>query len=175
MQADSGQHDDWPALLDGHIREKSEFYYHLAYGVLRSDEEAADVCQQAFLRAWERREQIRRRESLGKWLARVVMNESYGRLRQGQSEQRMRARRADASHDAPGHAELIERRDLVVSALKQLPEPIREVVTLRTMQGMSGNDVGELLEISRSDVSRRLHEGLEQLRRFLDDGQRPGD
>ena len=76
-----------------------------------------------------------------------------------------------ASKDNQEAAELTERRDLVLSALAQLPEPIRGVVTLRMMQEMSGNEVSELLGCSALDVSRRLHEGLDQLRRFLADGQ----
>ncbi len=100
------------------------------------------------------------------------MNESFCVLRRKQTEQQVLEDRAHwASEDNPEAAELTERRDLVLSALAQLPEPIRGVVTLRMMQEMSGNEVGELLGCSASDVSRRLHEGLDQLRRFLSDGQ----
>ncbi len=61
LMADSvgGDGDDWPALLDCHVRQQGRFYHRLAYGVLRSAEGAADVCQQAFLRAWEHRDHIR--------------------------------------------------------------------------------------------------------------------
>ena len=174
MQADNGQQNDWPTALDWHVREKGRFYHRLAYGVLRSAEEADDVCQQAFLRAWEHRERIRQQGAIGKWLARVVINESYRRLRQGRSEQRAREGRARPASDSPGPIELLERRDSVMAALAQLSEPIREVVTLRTMQGMSGNEVSALLGTSASDVSRRLHEGLDQLRRLLGNGQESG-
>ena len=100
------------------------------------------------------------------------MNESFCVLRRNQTEQRVLEDRVRwASKDNQEAAELTERRDLVLSALAQLPEPIRGVVTLRMMQEMSGNEVSELLGCSASDVSRRLHEGLDQLRRFLADGQ----
>jgi RNA polymerase sigma-70 factor, ECF subfamily len=174
MQPDGGQHEDWPALLDSHVREKRRFYQRLAYGVLHSAEDADDVCQQAFLQAWRRRGQIRQQGAIGKWLARVVINESYRRLRQGRSERRLLEGRVQTASDTPRAAELVERRDLVMTALAQLSEPIREVVTLRTMQGMSGNEVSVLLETSASDVSRRLHEGLDQLRKLLSDGQETG-
>ncbi len=173
MQADGERENDWPTVLDGHIREKERFYRRLAYGVLRSADDAADVCQQAFLRAWEQRDRIRRPGAIGAWLARVVINESYCFLRRGRSEQRMLEQRSHSVADVPGPAELAERRDMVMAALAQLSEPIREIVTLRTMQGMSGSEVSKLLEIHPSDVSRRLHDGLDQLRRILGDGQTP--
>ena len=100
------------------------------------------------------------------------MNESFYVLRRRRTEQQVLEDRAHwASDNHQGAAETADRRDLVLSALARLPEPIREVVTLRTMQGMSGNEVSELLGSSGSDVSRRLHEGLDRLRRLLTDGQ----
>ncbi len=172
MSGANGGDDDLPTLLDGHVRQHGRFYHGLAYGVLQSTEAAADVCQQAFLRAWENRDRIRDPRAMKGWLARVVINESFCVLRRRRTEQRVLEDRAHwASDNHQGVAEMAERRDLVLSALAQLPEPIREVVTLRTMQGMSGNEVSDLLGCSGSDVSRRLHEGLDRLRRFLADGQ----
>ncbi|MCX7425071.1 MAG: sigma-70 family RNA polymerase sigma factor [Planctomycetia bacterium] len=78
--------------------------------------------------------------------------------------------RSQTGGNEPGPAELAERRDLLMVALSQLPEAIREVVALRTMEGMTGNEVSGLLRINPSDVSRRLHEGLDRLREFLHDG-----
>jgi len=165
-----GEDKQWLSRLDSHVREHGRFYHRLAYGVLRSKENAADVCQQAFLRAWEQRERIRESGALRQWLARVVLNESFCLLRRSRTEQRMLTDRARAAEVASGPAELAERRDLALVALAQLPEAIREVVVLRLMQGMSGNEVSELLETSPWDISRRLHEGLERLREFLHDG-----
>src|SRR5205809_50456 len=53
--------------------------------------------------------------------------------------------------------------------LAALPESLRAVVTLRIMEGLSGNEVKDLLGYSASQVSRMLHEGLEQLRNVLTD------
>jgi RNA polymerase sigma factor (sigma-70 family) len=157
----------WPARLASHVRERAPFYHHLAYGVLRSNETAADVCQQAFLKAWQERDRIRDHGALGEWLVRVVLNESFCVLRRWRVEREAIAGRSPIVEDEPGPAESIERRDLLMVALARLPEPIREVVVLRTMKGMSGNEVSDLLRISASDVSRRLHEGLDQLREIL--------
>ena len=164
------QDDQWSGRLDSHVRERGRFYHRLAYGVLWSNETAADVCQQAFLQAWQQRDRIRDRDAIEEWLVRVVLNESFCVLRRNRLERKALAKRNRTDGDGAGPAELAERRDLVVAALSQLPEPIREVVVLRTMEGMSGNEVSGLLRINPSDVSRRLHEGLDRLRKFLRDG-----
>ena len=62
-------------------------------------------------------------------------------------------------------------RSTLEEALLTLPEPTRLVVVLRTMDGLSGNEVSELLDYSPSEVSRRFHEGLERLRGLLVDGK----
>jgi RNA polymerase sigma factor (sigma-70 family) len=168
----AGGSDNQPlGQLDSHIRQHGRFYHRLAFGVLRSHQNAADVCQQAFLRAWEKREKIRDWAALGKWLARVVLNESFCLLRRSRTERRVLCDHAQAAAGAAGNAELAERRDAVLAALAQLPEPVREVVALRMIEGMSGNEVSVLLGTSPSDVSRRLHEGLDRLREFLRDGE----
>ena len=170
LQSAGGVEDDWATLLDSHVRQYGRFYHRLAYGVLQSTEAAADVCQQAFLRAWQHRDRIREPRAMRSWLARVVMNESFYVLRRRRTERQVLEDRAHSATDnTHGAVESTDRRDLVLSALARLPEPIREVVTLRTMQEMSGNEVSELLGSSAADVSRRLHEGLDRLRRLLTD------
>ena len=161
------QDDRWPARLASHVRERGRFYHRVAYGVLRSNENAADVCQQAFLRAWQERDRIRDHDALGQWLVRVVLNESFGVLRRRRVERKALMSMSQTGGDEPGPAASAERRDSLVAALAQLPEAIREVVVLRTMEGISGNEVSRMLRISPSDVSRRLHEGLDCLRKFL--------
>jgi RNA polymerase sigma-70 factor (ECF subfamily) len=163
----AGGDGHWSGRLDSHVRERGRFYHRLAYGVLRSHETAADVCQQAFLLAWQQRDRIRDHDALGGWLVRVVLNESFCVLRRSRAERKALMNRSQTGGNEPGPAELAERRDLLMVALSQLPEAIREVVALRTMEGMSGNEVSGLLRINPSDVSRRLHEGLDRLREFL--------
>ena len=61
----------------------------------------------------------------------------------------------------------MDMREAVVQAMDRLPETARTVVALRLMQGMSGNEVKDLLGCSASEVSRQLHAGMEQLRGLL--------
>lgn len=53
--------------------------------------------------------------------------------------------------------------------MEQLPEPSRLVVTLRIMEEMSGRQVQDLVGCSAAEVSRRLHSGMDELRKLLAD------
>ena len=73
---------EWSRLLAEQVGGNSRLLYRLAFGVLRDGAAAEDVCQQALLKAWERRESLRDAAALRAWLARVVVTESlYARRR----------------------------------------------------------------------------------------------
>lgn len=166
---------DWEALLADQISLHGERFFRLAYGLVRDAAVAEEVCQQAFLKAWERRGQLRDGEALKAWLARVVINEGYQVLRRRKTEKRVLEERVTpdqrlkASHSAAGELDGAALRESVLLALEQVPEQTRLVVTLRLMQGYSGNETKAMLGCSASEVSRRLHEGMEQLRPLLAD------
>lgn len=158
---------EWKQLLAEQARQHHRLYFRLAYGILRDVQAAEDACQQAFLKAWQQRDGVRDAARLKAWLTRVVVNESLQDLRRGQAESRGRsgysrtqAPYADDSHPA-------DVREAAIRALEGLPEETRMIVVLRLMQGMSGNDVKTLLGCSASEVSRRLHHGMEHLRQRL--------
>jgi len=159
---------DWDRLLSEQIRQNGRFFFRLAHNVLRDAQLAEDVCQQAFLRAWEERDRIQPGVTLKAWLARTVVNNSLQLVRRGKVERRVLGNQAYLRPGAEGPAgEREEAREAVLAALNRLPEPTRLVVALRVLEGMAGNDVKELLGCSAAEVSRQLHRGLEQLRGIL--------
>ena len=168
MQPQSSSGEDRSDLLSSHIRDHGRLYHHVAFSVLRSNECAADACQQAFLQAWQNRNEIRDPKAIRPFLTRVVVNECYRNLRRARIDQKIVEQRTHwLARRQAGHAELYEQRELLVTALEQLPESVRLIVTLRSMHGMRGNEVSELLEIHASEVSRKYQEGLDLLRAFL--------
>ena len=160
--------DEWRQLLAGQVREHSRLWFRLAFNVLRDAQAAEDVCQQALLRALTQRESIRDPRMLKSWMARTVVNESLTLLRRRGAEGRALTRQAQMA-PTQTTADTTEDREAVMAGLATLPEDIRTVVALRVMEGVSGNEVKDLLGCSAGQVSRMLHEGLDRLRRVLQD------
>ena len=115
MQPDEGGGNCSYELLGSHIREHGPFYHRLAYGVLRNAEAAADACQQAFLQAWQHRDQLR--GQLKPWLVRVVLNQGFQGLRQDRAEKRVLGNRPPCPPESEDPAVATERRDLVLAAM----------------------------------------------------------
>ncbi|MEO1237409.1 MAG: sigma-70 family RNA polymerase sigma factor [Planctomycetota bacterium] len=133
---------------------------------------AEDVCQQAYLKAVAAEAEVRDPGRLAGWVGRVIVNEAIDVLRRRKRQRRAYETRGESGGrvaGAEGVAESAEERDLVLAMVKRLDEPIRVVVVMRTMQGMTGNEVSRALGCSPALVSRRLHRGLDQLRRWMEE------
>jgi RNA polymerase sigma-70 factor, ECF subfamily len=161
----------WAQLLAEQIRLHTRLFFRLAWGVLRDSHTAEDVCQQALLKAWQQRDHIRDAVSAKAWLTRVVINESLQLVRRRKLERRVHTEGVHMAESADHCSASPLLRSMLEEALLALPEPTRLVVVLRTMDGLSGNEVSELLDCSPSEVSRRFHDGLERLRGLLADVQ----
>ena len=169
MERRAGSDDGFGALLAEQISQHGRLFFKLAHGVLREPAAAEDVCQQTFLRAWEQRRHIRDPLTLRAWLAKVIVTESLQAVRRRSAEQRAMVDRAThASEPALRPAGSGEMRDAVLMALTELPDAMRLVVAMRIMQGLSGNEVKDLLGCSAAEVSRQLHQGMERLRELFD-------
>jgi len=159
---------DWHELLSDQASRYARRYFRVAYGILHNAELAEDVCQQVFTNALEREHQIRQHQAISGWLMAAVVNESLMHLRRKKTEHRVLTHQARmTSTTATDPVEHLSDREEVQNALEQLDEPTRTVVVLRLMNGLSGNEVMTILECSASQVSRRLHQGLKQLRWIL--------
>jgi RNA polymerase sigma-70 factor, ECF subfamily len=157
---------DWQGVLAEAIARHGRRCYRVAWGVLRDAHAAEDVCQQAFLKAWEMQDRIREPGALGGWLLRVVCTESLQVLRRRKSDQRFqeRAPRLDSAEPAFTAAERGEFLEKVREGMTDLPQATQTVLVLRLIEGLSGNEVSGILGVGPSEVSRRLHLGLEHLR-----------
>jgi RNA polymerase sigma-70 factor (ECF subfamily) len=161
--------DDWQVLISEQATRYGVRYHRIALGILHDVQAAHDVCQEAFLKAWAQRGGIVNERALPGWLARVVVNESMAVLRRRRTEDRLLSPRPPSSGEG-GPSAALDRSELcgrVRLAVAELPEPTRTIVVMRLMQGMPGQEVKAMLGISASEVSRRLHAGMEALRHVL--------
>jgi RNA polymerase sigma-70 factor, ECF subfamily len=152
-----------------------------AYRFLGSEEEARDVAQEAFLKAYQALSGFKREARFSSWLYQIATNLCRDRLRR-------RKTRATVSLEAlegtgpvmvetrPGAHERLLERDLaraVRRALHTLPEEQREVVILKEYQELTFLEIAQALDVPVSTVKTRLYRGLDQLRLRLErDGLR---
>ena len=159
-------------MMEQHLAQQvyvhGRFLFKVAYNILRNTAAAEDACQQAFLKAWEHQDELRSRDALRAWLTQTVIRECLSVCRRRRTEGRALERRSQAAPawetEDTGRG---EQREKVLAGVAELAEPVRTVVVLRLLEGMSGNQVKEILQCSATDVSRRLHEGMEILRQKL--------
>ena len=154
------------------VHAHSRLFYRVAFGIVRNAQVAEDVCQDAVVKLLHEPGQVRDWQQVRAWLVRTVTNNALVHLRRKKVE-------ANAVQELPAFARTggVETddfllREKLLDRVEQLDSELREVVVLRVMQGLSGVEVQDILGLSASDVSRRLHAGLHRLRRALAEPER---
>ena len=143
-------------------------YHRLVAGVAyRMSGDAAladDVAQDAFLRAWQRLDDLRpeRDGALRAWLCRIAHNRTVDALRRRPAEP-LDEHRPDPSPPVQAHAERAEVRDAVQAALLRLPPHHRAVIVLREFEGLGYAEIADVLAIPVGTVMSRLHHARRRL------------
>jgi RNA polymerase sigma-70 factor (ECF subfamily) len=152
--------------------------WRLAYNVLRDREEAWDVAQDAFIRAYQALPSFRGQSAFYTWLFRIVMNLAADRARQRAARGRAfgteRVPEEDwerfmADHDAsPDRAAAqTEDRERIVKALDSLSDDHRTIIMLSDVEGLSYREIAEVLDVPIGTVMSRLHNARKRLRGAL--------
>ncbi len=152
------------------VRRWNQDMTNLAYRMTGQFEEAQDIAQQCFLRAFQSRESFQGQSSLGTWLYRITVNLCRDRIRADQSRRRMMDS-ATAQRPRPFHrparasaGEQGENQAQIARAMGMLPQAQREVVILRHYHDLSCREIAELLDTPYTTVKSRLSQGLDRLR-----------
>jgi len=152
--------------------------WRLAFNVLRDAEEARDVAQEAFIRAWQALPSFRGQSAFYTWLFRIVMNVATDRARQRAARGRAFGTERIPEEDwdrvmvdqSPGPAEAARRaeeRERIGRALAALPEHHRTIIMLSDLQGLSYREIAEVLDVPMGTVMSRLHNARKRLRDVL--------
>lgn len=151
--------------------------YAVALRSSGSPEDAADITQEVFLRAWRSIETFRGDSGFSTWLFRITMNMCVDHARHRQSQPQCRPLvigEEDAERPIPDTAptpeEHLDNSELgreLAAALDAVSEEHRRIVLLRDVSGMSYTEIAEVLEISEGTVKSRLARARVALRRIL--------
>ena len=163
------------ALFELLMRRYNERIYRAARSIVRDEQEAEDVLQQAYVNAFTHLRQFNGSAQFSTWLTRIAINEALARVRR---RGRYEALDDDLSNVEPfmstnpvqnpeRQAFVGELRGLLEWAIDTLPDGMREVFVLRDVEGLSTAEVAESLDVSEDVVKTRLSRGRAALRRAL--------
>jgi RNA polymerase sigma factor (sigma-70 family) len=146
--------------------------YNLAKWLTRSHEDAEDVVQEAFLKAFSAFESLRG-EDAKPWLLTIVRNTSMTWLKRNRNAgatigfEESLEDPIERSPDPEERLLISCDRQQVRQALEQLPSEFRETVVLREMEGLSYREISAAIGVPLGTVMSRLSRGRDWLRRIL--------
>lgn len=154
--------------------------YALAYRTLGREDDARDVCQETFLRAYRAINGFRGQAKFSSWLYRIALNLCRDWMRRQRRTPTVQAPEdvdiADlAAEHGPSESieTLVGRRQLgraVAAAMAKLPEEQRTAIVLKEYHGLTFQEIAEMQGVPLSTVKTRLYQGLSVVRRQLEKG-----
>ena len=151
--------------------------YRLAYHLLGDAEEARDATQETFVRAWKKIDKLKWETSRA-WLMKIAVNLCLDCLRRRKFRENS-LREGDGSHDSLEHelrdpmpnpldnCQSKEVQDKVREAISKLPPAYRSVLILRDLEGLSYQEIADVLKTRMSKVKSDLFRGRQQLKEIL--------
>lgn len=148
------------------------------YRMVGPSEDVRDITQEAFLKAYRALPLFRREARFSSWLYQIALNLCRDRLRRShrsQSEVSLdllsESGEPPLATKGPSAAELIEAREVsrtVGAAVWALPQDHREVIVLKEYEGLTFQEIADVLGLPVSTVKTRLYRGLGLLRECLE-------
>ncbi|MCU1348524.1 MAG: polymerase sigma-54 factor RpoN [Acidobacteria bacterium] len=156
------------------MRRHNQRIYRAVRAILRADEDAEDVMQEAYLSAYQHLHQFEGRALFSTWLTRIAVNAALARRgRRGRTagtgkDESMMALVESQAPDPEQDALASELRVVMEREVAALPDAFRAVLVLREVEGLSTSETAEVLGISEDLVKTRLHRARTTLRDRLD-------
>ena len=168
-----GDRDAFTVLIERYERR----VVGVALAVVHNQDDALELAQETFVRAFENLKNFESRSSFSTWLYRIAANLSidfwrregrYNVLRGEDAENELR-RLPSGQGDSYRAASQTELGERLKEALEQLTPEHRAVVLLREVEGLSYDEISDVLQCPRGTVMSRLHYARNKLRSILKD------
>jgi RNA polymerase sigma-70 factor (ECF subfamily) len=172
------------AAFETLVSERSGEIYGLLFRMTENSEEARDLTQETFLRAFQNIGRFRGEADLRTWIYRIAINQARNRWRwwrrrrrdstvsldatQGQSNQTLIVTLAESSENPEEKTLAHEREAALRSALQKVGRAYRETLILRDIEGFTYEEIATTLEINVGTVKSRLARGRQELRERLE-------
>ena len=178
-KAKKGDQDAFGQLVLAHQNKVFSLCVHM----MGNREEAEDMAQEAFLKAWRSLDSFHGESSFATWMHRLTTNLCLDYLRKQTRRQNISVavslddeeaaftEPADPGSDPQQELEKRERQRAVEKALRELPEHQRRALVMREVSGLSYQEIADALELDLGTVKSRIARAREALRkRLLEDG-----
>ena len=157
--------------FEARLADSSALAFRVAYSVLRHRQDAEDVAQEAFAKAYRSFRHLRDRDRFRAWLVRMTWRMSLDRRRSDRRrvarEERDRAGVAGLTRHLEEQVIATERSARLWQAIDQLPEKLRVVVVLAAIEGHGVREVAALVGVPEGTVKSRLFDARRKLQELL--------
>jgi len=169
QKAQKGDHDAFAMLVDEHQR----YVYNLALRVVKDENEALDLTQETFVRAWTALPNFKGQSQFRTWLYRIVTNLCYNRL--PNLRRSLNDLGDDVMEDIPetnfnapaSEFESNETRQHLYQAIDALDANYKLLITLRYQNELSYDEIASTLNLPLGTVKTGIFRAKEQLRKSL--------
>jgi RNA polymerase sigma-70 factor (ECF subfamily) len=167
QRAQKGDHDAFASLVDQHQR----YVYNLALRVVKDENEALDLTQETFVRAWTSLPNFRAQSQFRTWLYRITTNLCYNRLpnlRRSLNDLGDDMMEEIPNFDNPAREfESTETGKYLHQAIDHLDENYRLLIALRYQHELSYDEIASMLNLPLGTVKTGIFRAKEQLRKSL--------
>lgn len=170
------------AAYDELVRRYQERIYATIYHMTSNHEDANDLAQEAFIKAYQALKTFKGGSSFYTWVYRIAVNKTINFLKQRKNRSQMSLNDLDVnvehnpdlvaliSDKTPRReAGLTELQEKLNEAMQKLSEPHRLVVTLHDIQGLSHEEIANIMDCNIGTVRSRLFYARQQLQGYLSD------
>ena len=164
----------------GLVEKYQDRVYHVIYGMVRNQEDAKDLTQETFVKAYRNLGSFRKDSRFYTWTYRIAMNVAIDFLRRRKRspissfEDEVAARDEDGGiaeiHRSESPSKALQRKQLythIMDEIEKLPENQRQVVLLREVEGLSYREIAGILDIAEGTVMSRLFYARKKLQAAL--------
>ena len=146
--------------------------YSIAFRYMENDADTRDVMQEAFIKMYRNLSSFKGDSSFETWFTRILINCCLDELRKRKNAggwEDIDDHYDLADHEAGAEEQVIrkERQKAVTDAIRQLPEEARNIIILREFQGLSYEELADVLDLEPGTVKSRLNRAKQKLKEIL--------
>jgi len=159
------------------VRKYKITVFNTIYSIIGNTEEAEDITQEVFLKVYTKAGSFKGKSSFSTWLYRITVNRCVDEIRKRNNkiisyetefdeEEKLKLKNILASKEADITEELRKKEleDIIQKAMNSLPEKYRIILTLKEIEGLSYNEISQIMKISLAKVKIWLFRARQKLK-----------